>query len=158
MLTFAGLAMLAMLAVVVVVVSSWSGAAQSPPPLRAVPAPPPEVAGTEPDPAEAAPIPQVEVRSTPSGAEVWEGNSRLCAATPCMVDHPDHAPVPRVFELRLPGHQRTRVDMTELGQPVDATLPEASREPPPPRPRPRVAPRPVPEPPVPNAGTIMDER
>ncbi|MBX2798863.1 MAG: hypothetical protein KTR31_14400 [Myxococcales bacterium] len=99
-------------------------------------------------PDEPAPI-LIGVDSEPSGAEVWEGRSKKCEATPCQVEHPEHAPDNRTFVLKLPGYRDATVTMEEVGAPLFATLRKRKG----PRPSPKV--RPVPDN---NAPDIMDER
>lgn len=153
----AGLSMLVMLVVLVLVVMTWSDA---PPDDELMAAPTPAVA-PPPEPIEDGPgatVHKIMVRSTPSGAEVWEGSTLLCPATPCSVEHPDHAPIPRVFELRRDGYTSTRIEMTDVNAPLEARLRDESA----PRRSPSPRAEPAPAEPAPTkatgAGTIMDER
>jgi hypothetical protein len=54
----------------------------------------------------------VRFESDPSGAQVWEQDQYLCQ-TPCPIDQPEYAPLPREFVLRLDGHVDTPHRMTD---------------------------------------------
>ena len=107
-------ALLSLVAIPLAVIASlfftWLGSddpsetkAELPPPIPAAKPPPP----VEPDPV------QVSIKSTPSGAEVWEGETRLCDETPCLIEQYEHAPRRRRLILRMPGHLATPVDLTK---------------------------------------------
>ena len=120
----------------------WFGASDPEPPKKpevpvAAPQPAPvpvpvPVAG----PVAVAPAPKISIRSDPAGAELWEGAARLCT-TPCSTDHPDHAPLPRTFTLKLAGYLDTTYEMTDPAAAHDVRM----RRPVPqqqPQPNPRV--------------------
>jgi hypothetical protein len=108
-------------------------------PTRPPPAPkPPPVAAPVPVPVAPVPVevpvataPTIELISDPAGAEIWEGNIRLCVA-PCRTDHPDHAPLPRVFTFKLAGFIDTTYEMSDpagphqvrMKRPVPTTKPQ----------------------------------
>ena len=104
------------------------------------PAPTPEPVAVAPSPVRPPePLPtvaKVVVESTPEGAEVWEGSTLLCNDTPCTVDHPEHAPIPREFVLKMRGFREARLVMDDPGRGHHATLQREGRKrrPAPPRP------------------------
>jgi hypothetical protein len=57
-------------------------------------------------------IARVPFDSEPQGAQLWEQNKFLCT-TPCVVEHPEYAPLPREFVLRLEGYIDTSHRMTD---------------------------------------------
>jgi hypothetical protein len=115
--------------------------AVEPPPVAPAPAPAPAAAAPAPvAPAAPAQARMIDVTSEPSGSEVWEG-STLLGVTPCKVDHPDHAPTPRTFTLKLNGYRDEAVEMVDPKVPLRATLSKAAAAAPPPKPN-----RPAPQP------------
>ena len=103
---------------------------------RPVPVPlPVPVPEPEPEPE----VLQLGFTSTPAGAAVWEGDTQLCE-TPCVVEHPEHAPVPRTFVLKANRYRDAEhvVDDPSLPQHVELN-PIRAR----PRPRPRPEPQPA---------------
>ena len=75
---------------------------------------------TRPDPIPTAPDhPPVTVSldSTPAGAEVFENGQFVCT-TPCAIDHPNHAPLPRTFVFKAQGHRDQPFEMTDVTQPI----------------------------------------
>ena len=110
----------------------------SPPPVPVAVAPPPA-----PAPVPVPPPPQVVklgVTSTPDGAAVFEGDTRLCT-TPCTIDHPEHAPLPRTLVLKAPGHEDTTYVVETVDRPHHVPLTPFVAAPSPPRPRPGSPPR-----------------
>jgi hypothetical protein len=91
---------------------------------------------------EPAPVPvvQVQVTSDPIGAEVWEGQTRLCV-TPCMVDHPEDAPLPRTLTFRLTGRGEVSASLEDPGQPVHVRWKSTPPSPTQPKPRNETAPK-----------------
>lgn len=109
---------------------------------------PVEIAPAAPvEPAEpvAPPVIRVGFTSDPQGAALTEQGEVLCT-TPCTIEHPEHAPLPRTFVLKSPGYIDTDYTMNNPGIPQ---LVKLSKPPPKPLPRRRPAPiqpQPAPEP------------
>lgn len=124
-------------------------AAVTPPPAPVQPAPAP--------PPEPAVVTKIAFTSDPAGAMVTENGRDVCV-TPCTVDHPEHAGLPRKMTLRLDGYQAADVSVADPSIPQLVKLSKI-RSAPRPRPRPRPAPRPNPSPkprplaPAPSIGT-----
>jgi hypothetical protein len=107
-----------------------------PPPSRPVPvAAPAPVA-----PREAPPIDVVLV-SEPLGAKVYENDQFVCE-TPCTVQHPPHAPLPRSFVFKAAGHRDEMFEMTEARGPITVQLSRVRSVPAPAGP-PNAVPRPT---------------
>lgn len=144
MLAMAGvlalLALLVVVAIMVVVFSSNSKPAPLPPEpapqARPLPVPEP-VAMPVPVPEVQPDLPTITLNSNPEGAEVWEGQTKLCE-TPCTTAHPEHAPLPREFVLKMKGY----VDTTYSMEVPDQEHMVSMR-------RPAVSPKPTPGPRVP---------
>ena len=102
----------------------------------------------------------VSVQSTPSGAQIWEGNTQLCPSTPCEVEHPEHAPIPRTFRVHLDGYEDGPIEMVDVRRAYEVELQRAGADTPPaPRPRPRSRPSPTAsKPPTDAPQAILDER
>jgi hypothetical protein len=121
--------------VIVAGVASTSGSDEQVPVAAPEPPPAPEPEPEpEPEPAPA-PVQMLVIGSSPGGAEVWEGDAQLCT-TPCATPHPDHAPLPRSFVLKLAGHVDTPYDATTVEGPHQITLPPVKAAPRPQAPKP----------------------
>lgn len=118
------------------------------------PVPVPVIAPPEPPPpAPEPPAPtvlSVGITSTPPGAEVWEGSSVLCV-TPCSIEHPEHAPLPRSLVLKAENHLDTPYQLDDPRLPHHVPLQvKAAPVRPTPRPaRPSPGPAPTPTPAAP---------
>jgi len=79
------------------------------------------------------------VVSEPMGAGVYENDQFVCQ-TPCTVQHPAHAPLPRTFVFKLPGYHDKTYEMTDASQPISVQLVHlhAAAMPPPAGPRPSI--------------------
>lgn len=55
--------------------------------------------------------------SIPEGAGVYENDQFVCE-TPCTVQHPPHAPLPRFFVFKLSGHRDETYEMVEAKGPI----------------------------------------
>jgi hypothetical protein len=97
------------------------GSKPPPPEPVPVPVPAPAVPVVAPPPAPAPVVARVGFTSTPDRAELWEGDTLLCT-TPCTVEHPDHAPVPRQFVLKRDGYVDTPHVMADPGLPQHVSL------------------------------------
>jgi hypothetical protein len=103
---FLGVALLAFGGVVVALVffgTQGTETAVAPPPAPP-PIPPIELTAPQPTPPRPSSSVRVMFESVPPGAQVWEQEKYLCA-TPCAIDQPEIAPLPREFVLKLDGHQ-----------------------------------------------------
>ena len=112
-LLLGGVAVIALIVIGVLLTSGDRDVAGTPP------LPPPEPQTEVPD---APPTPTVSITSSPQGAQVWEGSTRLCERTPCEVEHPDHAPIPRLFSLRLSGFEDASLEMADVSMAYDVPL------------------------------------
>jgi hypothetical protein len=101
------------------------------PPVAPPPAAPPVVAAAK-----------VGVTSEPAGAQVSE-NGRILCQTPCTIEHPPDAPLPRTLKLELDGHRDATVQLTDPDVPLFQRLEAIPSTRPRPRPRPTPPPRPV---------------
>jgi len=128
-LALAGLAMVLAVGVVVLAVVLWAFSGPPTTPSQPDPAPAPEPVPApavpvpiEPEP-EPAPEPEPTIRltSAPEGAEVWEGETKLCV-TPCDTPHPPHAPLPRSFVLKRDGFLDTPYEMSDPSTDHSVTL------------------------------------
>jgi hypothetical protein len=134
LLAFAGLA-----GVFVVLMSTSTPPPPEPAPEPATPVPVP-VPVPEPVPV---PLPTpagkaqtITLTSVPDGAEVWEGNTKLCA-TPCTTPHPEHAPLPREFVFKLKGYKDKLYAMDDPSGDHEVRL-SSNVKPPTPKPGPRL--------------------
>jgi len=132
------LALAGMAGVVLVLMSTGTPDRPEPAPEPAVPVPLPV---PDPDPVPV-PLPEPEgdailvtLTTVPAGVEVWEGSTKLCD-TPCTTPHPEHAPLPREFVLKLGGYLDKTYEMADPAVPHEVKM---SR-----RPKP-VAPKPSPQ-------------
>ena len=64
----------------------------------------------------------ISISSEPPGASVWEGRAKVCESTPCTIEHPPHAPVPRLFSVRLSDHKDWEVTMWDPDRPIAVEL------------------------------------
>ncbi len=80
--------------------------------------------------------------STPQGAEVWE-NETLLGVTPCNVEHPDYAALPRTFVLKKAGHPDATLQLTDPTVPQHVELLVQARPRAPLQPPPAVRPKPA---------------
>lgn len=89
----------------------------------------PEQPEPEPDePAEPDEARVILLASIPDGAEVREHGALLCH-TPCALEHPSYAPLPRTFELSSPDHPTVTHQVDDPGRLQLVQLqPEASPE------------------------------
>lgn len=122
----------------------------------------PQIATVEPEPAPEVKLPageqaepedtvlEVRLSSSPSGAEVWEFDKKLCAQTPCTIEHPAGEVLERELIFKLDGYTPRKVTMDDPTRSWDTTLTRI-------RSRPRPVPAPVRPPAVPTP-MIEDER
>jgi hypothetical protein len=113
-----------------------------PVPVPAIIAPPVQPSPTHEAPHEPAEQPAVEVElvSTPEGAKVYENDQFVCE-TPCTIQHPPHAPLPRTFVFRNPGYRDMTHEMTDAKGPISIQMIRARGAPAPANPT-STAPRP----------------
>lgn len=90
------------------------------PPPRPEPEPVPE-------PPERPPV-EVVLASEPLGAKVFENDQFVCV-TPCTIQHPPHAPLPREFVFKADGHRDVVYEMTEAKGPIAVALPRLRSSP-----------------------------
>lgn len=144
------------IAVVGVGIFLFAGGDSPPPePVAVAPVPPPAPPSPAPTPPPAPTVKTVALVSSPPGARVTEHDAEVCV-TPCNIEHPEDAPLPRTFHLELDGHKPADFVMTEAAGPFlielepirAATSPRPAR--PVPAPTPDPGPRPVPTAPRPS--------
>ena len=127
LVTFAAIA--AVSVVGLAVASSQLGVGR-PPPVEApqVRLPPPRIEPEPvPEPPERPPV-EVMLASEPVGAKVFENDQFVCI-TPCTIQHPPHAPLPRVFVFKADGHRDASFEMTEAKGPIAVDLPRVRSSP-----------------------------
>lgn len=108
----------------------------------------PQVKSVEPDPTAEIRLPihdpvpqedsiiQIEISSSPEGAEVWESDNLLCSRTPCTIDHPAGERLERDLTFKLKGYKTQEIRMDDPTQHWSPTLPRVRRPTPPPVPSP----------------------
>jgi hypothetical protein len=74
----------------------------------------------ESEPNERPPV-EVVLVSEPLGAKVYENEQFVCE-TPCAVQHPPHAPLPRSFVFKAEGYRDRTFEMTEARGPITVEL------------------------------------
>ncbi len=141
----------------VVLFTTMSGGEPAPPPAPAKAPPPPAPAPppAPPAPVPVAPVPKIALTSDPPGATVIE-NGQLVCVTPCTVEHPEEAVLPRRLTFQLDGYKEATLAVTDPTIPQLVKLEPIRRARPKPRPAP---PKPTPDPeprpiaPAPTIGT-----
>ncbi|MEQ1572144.1 MAG: hypothetical protein ABMA64_41335, partial [Myxococcota bacterium] len=66
----------------------------------------------------------VPLSSEPLHAKVYENEQFVCE-TPCTIQHPAHAPLPRSFVFKADGYRDVVFDMVDANQPVQVRLTRA---------------------------------
>lgn len=115
-------------------------------------APPPAPEPVAPAPAAPA-VEEFSLVTQPAGARVLENGKEVCT-TPCVIEHPAHAPLPRTFTLEMEGHvteeytvqtaggtHQIRMSEKQVARPRPTRVSRAPR--PSPTPSPVAAPEPV---------------
>jgi hypothetical protein len=107
----------------VVAVAVASSRLARPPAVAEPVRPRPVTLPPDPVPVEPEEQPPVEVMlvSEPLGAEVFENDQFVCQ-TPCTIQHPPHAPLPRIFVFKAEGHRDDTFEMTEAKGPIAVAL------------------------------------
>lgn len=155
LLAFGLIGFLVVLGIVVIATTGAGQTVEPPKPEPVVVAPPPP-----PAPAPAPPPAPVAMDFTivtePPGADVTENDVHVCV-TPCTVDHPEDAPLPRTFKVALDGYTSEQVVIRKAGGTNQLRLLKKS-SPAPVRPRPRPRPDPTPTPtPAPTPSPALAE-
>lgn len=151
-LAFVGLAIVGLIGVVgaVFVFSGGEADATAAAPAPKPPAPEPKAT---PKPVEA-PVLRIGLTSEPAGAVVIENGITVCT-TPCTIEHPPQAPLPRTLSFEAEGHEPKALEVTDASVPWFVKLDPIQSARPRPRPNPRptpTAPSPSPKAPAPSIG------